>query len=454
MNRCSMARLERKVCGRTEWVTTALLLFLVLTGCDFTTEEEHIERAQQFIEENELEAGIIELKNALQKNRKNATARLLLGESYIKILRFSSAEKELARALDLGAERRRTLEALGLVWLRLEKYQEILDTFGESAALAGKGWSRGLLMRAMANFGLAQYDAAALDFESTLKADPENLAALVGLGSVALIIGDLPAAEEPLARAAAIAPNEPRVLSLVGNLRFLSGENDSAVALYRAAVDENPRNFGALLALAQIYYTSDEIEKALPHVEAALALLPAHSGANYLRALIAMRAEDFESAQLHSENVLAANRDDTANLLIAGVASRELDQPQKAYEYLSRVLTNVPDHKIAREAIADIRRDLRLGEAEAVTLIRYKMHHSAAVLFWDTMQQLIDSGLVELVRVSEDHETVAWAIFEQYTDQDFSFVDCTSFAVMQDSGLSEVFTADRHFATMGFVLVP
>lgn len=92
--------------------------------------------------------------------------------------------------------------------------------------------------------------------------------------------------------------------------------------------------------------------------------------------------------------------------------------------------------------------------AEAVTLIRYKMHHSAAILFWDTMQQLIDSGLVELVRVSEDHEAIAWAIFEKYTDQDFSFVDCTSFAVMQDSGLSEVFTSDHHFATMGFVLVP
>lgn len=70
------------------------------------------------------------------------------------------------------------------------------------------------------------------------------------------------------------------------------------------------------------------------------------------------------------------------------------------------------------------------------------------------MQQLVESGLVELVRVSESQERQAWTIFEQYDDQDFSFSDCTSFAVMQDLKLSRVFTGDQHFATMGFVIVP
>jgi predicted nucleic acid-binding protein len=90
---------------------------------------------------------------------------------------------------------------------------------------------------------------------------------------------------------------------------------------------------------------------------------------------------------------------------------------------------------------------------EAVTLIRYHLHHKAAVRFWHTLHELIAAGLVELVRVNESHESAAWDIFERYADQRFSYTDCTSFAVMDDLGLTDAFTADRHFATCGYVLV-
>jgi len=92
--------------------------------------------------------------------------------------------------------------------------------------------------------------------------------------------------------------------------------------------------------------------------------------------------------------------------------------------------------------------------SETVTLVRYKLYHEVAVQFWKTTRQLIESGLVELVRVSESQEDRAWTMFEQFADQDFSFTDCTSFAVMQALKLSRVFTGDQHFATMGFMLVP
>ena len=90
---------------------------------------------------------------------------------------------------------------------------------------------------------------------------------------------------------------------------------------------------------------------------------------------------------------------------------------------------------------------------ETITLIRYHLHHAAAVRFWHMLQLLIASGLVELVRVSQEHEKAAWEIFERYQDQAFSYTDCTSFAVMRDLGLTHAFTADHHFATAGFVPV-
>lgn len=43
---------------------------------------------------------------------------------------------------------------------------------------------------------------------------------------------------------------------------------------------------------------------------------------------------------------------------------------------------------------------------------------------------------------------------EKYADQDFSLADAVSFAVMQAQGITEVFTFDDHFATLGFQLLP
>ena len=92
--------------------------------------------------------------------------------------------------------------------------------------------------------------------------------------------------------------------------------------------------------------------------------------------------------------------------------------------------------------------------AETLTLIRYNLGHAAAVRFWYLLQELITDGLVEYIRIEAVHETVAWQIFERYGDQDFSFTDCTSFAVMRLQHLTEVFTGDHHFFVMGFILKP
>lgn len=92
--------------------------------------------------------------------------------------------------------------------------------------------------------------------------------------------------------------------------------------------------------------------------------------------------------------------------------------------------------------------------AETLTLIRYNIGHTTAVQFRKQLQHFITAALLEYVTVDGALEQAAWQIFERYHDQDFSFIDCTSFAVMQRLGLTEAFTGDHHFRVMGFVLRP
>jgi predicted nucleic acid-binding protein len=116
------------------------------------------------------------------------------------------------------------------------------------------------------------------------------------------------------------------------------------------------------------------------------------------------------------------------------------------------------NHRRARTCLAALQRK---GQAlvtttdvfdEIVTLVRYRLGHPAAVTLGD---QLSGSSWCRVLEVTDDIRRGAWDIFVRYTDQAFSFTDCTSFATMRSMHLLDAFTFDRpDFAAAGFVVRP
>jgi hypothetical protein len=89
--------------------------------------------------------------------------------------------------------------------------------------------------------------------------------------------------------------------------------------------------------------------------------------------------------------------------------------------------------------------------AESYNLIRRRLGHSPAMSFLESLR-----ASPRLIKIYSDADTESAAedILLRYDDQDFSFVDAVSFAVMQQEGIAEAFAFDRHFAAAGFTLVP
>ena len=79
-------------------------------------------------------------------------------------------------------------------------------------------------------------------------------------------------------------------------------------------------------------------------------------------------------------------------------------------------------------------------------LMRHAGHHIAVELG----EEIRASQLVTVILVSQVLEEVAWQLFVRYADKQFSFTDCTSFAIMQQRGIQEAFTNDRHFEQVGY----
>lgn len=78
---------------------------------------------------------------------------------------------------------------------------------------------------------------------------------------------------------------------------------------------------------------------------------------------------------------------------------------------------------------------------ESWCLIRARLGRSAAMQYWDAMQ----SDVVRIYGVTSEDLTGARAIASSWPDQDFSLIDCTSFALMERLGLDEALAFDSHF---------
>lgn len=58
---------------------------------------------------------------------------------------------------------------------------------------------------------------------------------------------------------------------------------------------------------------------------------------------------------------------------------------------------------------------------------------------------------IELIRVEEEIEQEAWSILESHDDKQWSYVDATSFALMEREGMTTAFAYDHHFAQRGLL---
>ena len=81
---------------------------------------------------------------------------------------------------------------------------------------------------------------------------------------------------------------------------------------------------------------------------------------------------------------------------------------------------------------------VRVGRAEAVEWGRHFRAGSA----------------IELLRVDEPVEEDAWALLESHADKQWSYVDATSFALLERENVHSAFAFDHHFTQRGLAVIP
>ncbi len=88
--------------------------------------------------------------------------------------------------------------------------------------------------------------------------------------------------------------------------------------------------------------------------------------------------------------------------------------------------------------------------AETYILIRRAIGHQPAISFIKNI-----AASPRIIKIYSDSvlEEAAENLLRKYQDQDFSYTDAVSFAVMKQYGITETFAFDEHFVTAGFTLI-
>lgn len=88
---------------------------------------------------------------------------------------------------------------------------------------------------------------------------------------------------------------------------------------------------------------------------------------------------------------------------------------------------------------------------ETISLCLYRLGYHAARMVGSV---LLSPDYVDMVHISIEDERIAWGLFCNRPDQDYSFTDCTSFTLMRRLGLDTVLALDADFAIEKFVVLP
>ncbi|MCZ6894042.1 MAG: PEP-CTERM system TPR-repeat protein PrsT [Gammaproteobacteria bacterium] len=244
----------------------------------------------------EYRTAVIHLKNALQTDPGNLSARLLLGRVYLAAGDGAGAEKEIRLARRYGADYSAIVGDLGDAMIMQRKLHEVFEEFlvGNSTREIEVGVN---LIRGRAFAELNELPEAAAAFKEAARLAPDAFEPMIGEAIVLLHEHQIAAAEDLADLAISVAPEEAEPWQLKGDIKRARGDSAAALENYDKALAIDPHLFSARLVRATLRVQLGEREAALKDIQEMLGTRPLEPQANFLHALTLAQVNDFERAQ-------------------------------------------------------------------------------------------------------------------------------------------------------------
>lgn len=362
----------------TNRVAKYLLLILSLSismiGCSQKlTDAEYLAKAKQEYKEKKIDAAIIELKNALQLNSSNLEARQLLGTIYAHLGLGAEAEKELRRAIVLGASDMAVSESLAKAMFIQNKYKQAREYFNSHATNI-KNTAVWNIIQTRISIAFGDVDEAKKYFQRLTEADKNTLFGQYA-ATYLMMAEDKPnAAEKILKTIVKKSPDEIEAWLLMGSLAIKKNDMITAETDFTSALKKYPSHnnsiytFSARRGLFFAQLGQEKYDQALKTSNELLAIAKTNPMANYLRGLLAFRQKDYETALTYLNEVYSRIPDHIQTQLLLGSIHYIRKEYEQANSFLSSVVSKEPGNIEARKLLAATRLRLHKSSEAMETL--------------------------------------------------------------------------------------
>jgi putative PEP-CTERM system TPR-repeat lipoprotein len=332
--------------------------------------EEYFQDAQGYLAKGEINAAIIQLKNALQSDPTHVASRLALGSLRLRTNDGPSAAKEFGRARDLGAPKSQWMLGYVRALAMQQDFRGIVDAVQIDDTLSAEDAAELLAWRGNAYLALDNTGAAVNDYDAALARQPGNPTA--SLGKVRVLLEDARREEATQLLDRVIAANPQHYESLVtrGDLLRTEGRLDEAARDFQSAKEANPNDPRADIGLAFVHVAKGDQEAAQEAIDSLRRIVRDLPVTNYLQALVAYRNGDLDTASDQLQVLLRAAPSSLQGQLLYGVVSYAREEYTIADDYLSRVLASTPGNEQVVKLVAAARLKLRQPERAIQALER------------------------------------------------------------------------------------
>lgn len=319
--------------------------------------QQFLEDAGRRLERGDINAAVIQLKNALQQDPSNIAARLLLGQIYLRQEAYADAEKELRRALDRKpSDDVRVL--LGRALLGLGRHEEALTAV--PAAPSDPALRQdAILVRTEALQRLGRQEEAEAAVREILRVEPLQPDANLLAARLAAARGDAGEASQRLELALDARPDWLAARLFKAQLAMQTGSLGTALETVNKAEETAPGQLATALLRSEILVRLGRLDEAEAEIRKILKAAPNNVQASFMLASAKAAQGDFPEADRLLRQVGERLSEFPPAIRLTGIVKAQLGQNAQAEQQLGRYLTLVPQDRVIRRVLADLR--LRAG---------------------------------------------------------------------------------------------
>ena len=364
-----------------------------MSACGDKTTDEYIQEAQQYVAEDNRAAAVLSLKSAIQADPKSAEARFELGQIYLQLKQFESAEKEFNRALDNGYSASKVLPLLTQAYHQTGAYSAISKIAHEEAGLTPVEQAEIGYFKVLSLVRLNKFEEAQTLIDELGNIETQSVFKGLTSAYTYVIQRDFETALAQVNELREQAPQNAQVLKLVAQLQLSVKQLQPAIDTFTEYAKLFPEDIQTTFVLAKLLVDSGQAKAAGPYVDRLLLVNQKNPLLNQLKAATSAALKQHAPALKHAEVALNGGVNEPSLRLIAGYSAYQLEDYESANRHLSFVAGVLPDNHPGLKLLAASQLQLGLTSEVGEVLERLDdLSEQDAPLFSKASFELLKDG--------------------------------------------------------------